>query len=122
MGWMRGSIRVGRWLALLALAFQLTLSFGHIHAEDFARTAAIQTTVDANHGGGNPAQPDHHGLDHDDCPICATSALLATLVIPPPPALDLPITLSFTFFDGTIVRQWLGAAPRLFQARAPPRA
>jgi hypothetical protein len=122
MPWMRRSIRLGSWLALLALAFQLTLSFGHIHTEDFAPAADIHATVDADHDGGNPAKPDHHGLGHDDCAICATTALLATLVIPLPPAFDLPATLSFAFLDETDARQWLGAAPRLFQARAPPRA
>jgi len=122
MAWVRGSIRFGSWLALFALAFQLTLSFGHIHTEDFAPAAGIQATVDADYDGGNPAEPDHHGLGHDDCPICATTALLATLVIPLPPALDVPATHSFAFLDETDARQWLGAAPRLFQARAPPHA
>ena len=122
MGWMRGSIRFGSSLALFALALQLTLSFGHVHAEDFAPAAGIQATVDADHDAGNPAEPDHHGRSHDDCAICATTALLATLVIPPPPALDLPATYSFAFLDEAIVRDWIGAAPRLFQARAPPLA
>ena len=122
MGWVRGSIRFGSWLALSALAIQLVLSFGHIHAEDFAPAADIQAAVDADHDAGNPAEPDHHGLGHDDCAICATTALLATLVIPPPPALDLPATYSFAFLDEAIACRWIGAAPRLFQARAPPLA
>src|ERR1700692_4558421 len=122
MGWMRGSIRFGSSLALFALALQLTLSFGHIHAEDFAPAFDIHATMDVDHDGGNPAEHDHHGPGHDDCAICATTALLATLVIPPPPALDLPATYSFAFLDEAIVRDWIGAAPRLFQARAPPLA
>ena len=122
MGWMRRSSRFGSLLALFALAFQLTLSFGHIHAEDFAPEAGMRATVDADHDAGNPAEPDHHGLGHDDCAICATSGLLATLVIPPPPALDLPATPTFTFFEEAIARLWIGAVPRPFQARAPPRA
>ena len=122
MGWMRRSIRFGSSLALLALAFQLTLSFGHIHAEDFAPAARSQATVNADHDAGNPAEPDHHGLGHNDCAICATIALLATLVISPPPALTLPATLSFAFLDVADTRQQIGAPTRLFQARAPPHA
>ena len=122
MGWMRGSIRFGSWLALSALVLQLGASFGHVHAEDFAPAAGIQATVNADHDAGNPAEPDHHGLDHDGCAICATTAMLATLVVSLPPSLDLPATISFTFYDEAITRRWLGAPPRLFQARAPPRA
>jgi hypothetical protein len=122
MGWVRRSIRVGSWLALFALALQFTLSFGHIHAEDFAPAAGIQITLDSDHDAGTPADPDHHGLGHDDCPICATAALLATLVIPSPPALDAPATYSSVVPDEAITLQWVGKPSRLFQARAPPHA
>lgn len=122
IGWMRGSIRFGSWLALSALVLQLGVSFGHVHAEDFAPTVGIQATVDAHHDAGNPAKPDHHGPGHDDCAICATTALLTTLVVPPPPTLNLPATYSFAFLDEVIVPDWIGTAPRLFQARAPPQA
>jgi len=122
MGWVRRSIRVGSWLALFALALQFTLSLGHIHAEDFAPAAGIQVTVDSDRGAGNPAEPDHHGLGHDVCPICATTALLATLMIPLPLALEAPATHSFSFLDEAIALQWVGKPSRLFQARAPPHA
>src|ERR1035438_7074259 len=108
MGWVRRSIRVGSWLALFALALQYTLSLGQIHAEDFAQAAGHQVTVDSDHGAGNPAEPDHRGLSHDDCPICATTALLATLVIPSPPLLDTPATYSFVVPDEAITLQWVG--------------
>ena len=122
MAWFRRSIRIGLWLALSALALQLAVSFGHIHAEDFAPAAGSHATADADHDGGSPAEPDHHGLDHDGCAICATTAMLATLVVPLPPSLDFPATLRFPFFDEAITCRWIGAAPRLFQARAPPLA
>src|SRR5262245_56438932 len=31
MGWIRSNLRFGAWCALLALAIQLVLSFGHVH-------------------------------------------------------------------------------------------
>lgn len=122
MAWARKRLRFGGWLALLALALQLALSFGHIHAEDFAPTANIQTAIDADQGGGIPADPEHHGLGHHDCGICATLSLLATLVIPSPPTLTTPATHEVASFDATDSRQNIGAVPRFFQARAPPRA
>ena len=35
MHWIRKNSRFGSWAAVFALALQLVLSFGHIHAEDF---------------------------------------------------------------------------------------
>jgi hypothetical protein len=122
MARMRRSIRLGSCLALFALALQLSLSFGHIHAEDLAPATSIPATMSADQDGGNPAEPDHHGLGHDDCPICAAAALLATLVIPSPPALDAPATYRFVVPDEAITLQWVGKPSRLFQARAPPHA
>jgi hypothetical protein len=34
MRWFRDKIRQGTWLALIALAINLGLSFGHVHAID----------------------------------------------------------------------------------------
>jgi hypothetical protein len=94
MTWVRRRLRFGSWLALVALAIQLALSFGHIHAEDFATTADNQTSISVDHAGGGFSDSDHHGLGHRDCDNCATIALLATLVISSPPALTVLATHS----------------------------
>jgi hypothetical protein len=122
MTWARKRMRFGSWLALSALAIQLALSFGHIHAEDFASTAGFQATVDADQDGSIPAQTDHPGLGHYGCDICATISLLATLVIPSPPVLTLLVAQSIAPFDTVHSGRRIGAVTRLFQARAPPNA
>jgi hypothetical protein len=118
MAWARRRLRFGSWLALAALAIQLALSFGHIHAEDFA-TTANQATVDADQRGGN-SEPDRHDFGHHDCDICATIALFATLVIPSPPVLAVVTAQSVAPHVVAGTRREISATRRPFQARAPP--
>jgi len=122
MGRIRSIRRFGGWLALFALALQLTLSFGHIHAEDFAPAQALSTSAaGANHSGAGSSS--HNVPDHDDCPICATTYLLATLVMPLPPMVALPLEHVSIVLADFGSRYLAPAAPsRLFQARAPPQA
>ena len=122
MAWARRRLRFGSWLALAALAIQLALSFGHIHADDFATTFDIPATADADQGPGNPSEPDHHGLGHHDCDICATIALFATLVIPSPPVLAVVTAHSAAPHVVVDTRRQITATCRPFQARAPPFA
>ena len=122
MGRIRQMKRFGALLALFALALQLTLSFGHIHADDFAppNTPAAATAAGHSGAGGNPLNTDG---DHDDCPICQSIFLLATLVMPLPPMVAVPLDHAFTRV-ADFGPEYLAAAatPRLFQARAPPQA
>lgn len=120
MSWVRTHRRLGGTLALFALALQLVLSFGHVHARDFAGipgSPVAQAQVTAPHGG-----PDGDAADQDDayCLVCATVALSGTLVLPVLPAL-LPPANSIN------VSHWYRLADRrdrfehaLFSARAPP--
>jgi hypothetical protein len=120
MSWVRTHRRLGGTLALFALALQLVLSFGHVHAHDFAGipgSPVAQAQVTAPHGG-----PDGDAGDQADayCLVCATVALSGTLVLPVRPAL-LPPANSIN------VSHWYRLADRrdrfehaLFSARAPP--
>jgi hypothetical protein len=122
MSWVRTHRRFGGTLALLALALQLVLSFGHIHMRDFAGIpgpAVAQAQVTAAHGPAGDAADQLHDIY---CAVCATVALSGTLVLPALPAL-LPPSSS------TDVSHWNRLADRrdrfdhaLFSARAPPLA
>jgi hypothetical protein len=103
-----------------ALALQLVLSFGHVHARDFAGipgSPVAQAQVTVPHG------PDGDAADQANdiyCAICATVALSGTLVLPALPALLPPAS-------STDVSHWYRLAHRrdrfehaLFSARAPP--
>jgi hypothetical protein len=120
MDWVRARRRLGVWLALFALALQLVLSFGHIHAEEFARKSSVATLAHSDEGPAD--DDDHHGAGHGDCAICAVIHLAATLLLAPPPQVALPAAESFAWL-AAIDRHDPPRAPRQpFQARAPPQA
>jgi hypothetical protein len=113
--------RFGGWLALFALGLQLTLSFGHIHAEDFARagvaaTAQSQAAPDGDHNSGGQDR------DHDGCAICAVMHLAATSLVPAPPSLSLPPAATFVTLITLDATALPPSARQPFQARAPPQA
>jgi hypothetical protein len=93
MRWFRLNTRPATWLAFLALALQFTLSFGHLHTNEW-RHASIerQHAVVASLKLGSsdtpaaPVQQDSDGF----CAICASITLAGSLVLPTPPAHALP--------------------------------
>ena len=119
MGWVRARRRLGGWLALFALAVQLTLSFGHIHAEDFHKVGAPQTFNVAAQPDGVPATPHP---DHDDCPICVAAHLTGTAALPMPPQFAVPVATPVAWRAAIERRINQPATRQPFQARAPPQA
>lgn len=123
MRWFRKHIGHGSWLALLALAINFTLAFGHVHVPNgtgserqFTLIAAGAAT-DGGQGQNHPA--DHHHADYL-CPICMAAAAIATALAPTPPAL--PIELAEARIDHPIDQ--FVSAPKppcaAFQSRGPP--
>ncbi|HKA80672.1 MAG TPA: DUF2946 family protein [Xanthobacteraceae bacterium] len=123
MSWFRTRARWGSWLALFALALQLTLSFAHVHLGD-ARDPGLATVLaDAQPSpAGDPAGHDHPAAADDHCPICALIHLARALVPAEAPALALPGVFERVRFQAA--REFHLAAPdaALFRARAPPIA
>jgi hypothetical protein len=113
-------MRFGGWLALFALGLQLTLSFGHIHAEDFAaaRTSFGTATASQDHSAPQNA-PDG---DHDVCAICAVMHMAGTSVSPDAPTVALPAEFISVVFTPADLTALLPLARQSFQARAPPQA
>jgi hypothetical protein len=123
MRWFRENIRQGSWAALIALAINLALSFGHVHAIDgksLGYAGALVAAV-ASPGGDDhrPGQPDH---DHADylCPICLASTAIASALAPTPPVL--PVQFVSGTIDHPIERAAAIVEPRraAFQSRGPP--
>ena len=111
---------VGLWCALLALAAQLAVSFGHVHGHRAIAASlgplSAQSPAIAD-SQGTPAVPP--GLVVDSCAVCT----LASLGGKPPsaPALALPEVARATF-QVSIDSPSRAEPHRLFQSRAPPRA
>jgi Protein of unknown function (DUF2946) len=114
--------RFGSWLALIALAFQLAVSFGHVHLDGVridSRAAAVgQPTQTAQ---SLPAQPP--GDKDDYCAICASLYLAANSFVPLSPTLPVPLLLSSAIAHSEYGAASFVAPRRLaFQSRAPPLA
>jgi hypothetical protein len=122
MRWFRDHIRRGSWFALVALAINLGLSFGHIHAiggkgpgNRFVSIAAI-ALPDEEQAPGN-----HEG-DQSDllCPICMAAGAIGHALASAPPAL--PLALAESPIDLTIEPAIaIPQPPRAaFHSRGPP--
>ena len=123
MRWFRDKLRQGSWLALIALAVNLGLSFGHIHAIDGKASGHGIGAVAASIAWPDDGQKQGHPSDdHADylCPICMAATAMANALASTPPAL--PLELNKVTIDRTIVPVLaLVEPPRAaFQPRGPP--
>ncbi len=121
MRWFRVNRRWGGQLALMALALQLTLSFAHIHAEDFVPANPAATQLQADAAGAATSHQDGDGEDRDRCAVCAILHLAGSLVLTPPPAIALPVAAEPVWLTPA-ARYSLPVQHHLPQARAPPQA
>ena len=124
MRWFRGNIRQGSWLALFALAINIGLSLGHIHAidgngqkhhSDGLALALLSHGADHEQGA-----PDNDSLPDDLCPICVAIAAIATGLAPTP--LVLAVDFAVTTIHHTVEHAIFIGGPRwtAFQSRGPP--
>jgi hypothetical protein len=118
MKWFRTHIRTGSRLALLALAIQMVLSFGHFHA-DIAQAASVDSTIESVQ---LPAGPHHAPHPHpaDSCAICAVMAQASAVLLATPPVLQLPQAAEFLYRVTRAEFFHLDAFNVAFQPRAPP--
>ena len=141
MKWLRSNIQHGSRLALLAMAIQLWLSFGHFHGVTVDASAAEVTSIaprvdsSVHLSDGSYADQVADGADRssrslpqsdhklpDDCAICAVVAQANATTLTAPPLLLLPeaAALPVEIADVEFVR--LNSTPNAFQPRAPPRS
>ena len=121
--------RRGGWLALVALALQLVLSFGHIHATEVMALlgpmggeghASAVIVADPQHDPSSSQDPADDAAAESACAICASMALAGNLLLPDPVKLPVPSAAPVgAVWTGE--RRVASTAPfRLFQSRAPP--
>ncbi|MBV8926980.1 MAG: hypothetical protein JOZ74_16550 [Bradyrhizobium sp.] len=121
--------RCGAYLALIALALQLALSFAHIHARDLSATGTALAKPRAADSWHRPAgveasnqSPSKLVDDEDFCPVCFSGLLWSTCFVPDAPRP--PAVLGFQRIDRRFINTiGFAATPRApFQPRAPPFA
>ena len=103
------------WLALVALALQLAMSFGHGHAAENA-AASLSAIQPGTTGDGEPA--DHHR--REACAICAILHIDASPLGESAPALPLPIVAAAVSPEAQDPTDTPNPARPPFQPRAPP--
>jgi hypothetical protein len=121
MGWFRNTIKQGTWLALIALAMNFGLSFGHFHAIDgkAAGRGIVAAVSVAAPGDGQSQNTDDSRAD-DLCSICMAATAMANALASTPAALPLEfatVSLDRTVEPVLILVEPLRAA---FQPRGPP--
>jgi hypothetical protein len=123
MRWFRDTIRQSTGLALIALALNLVLSFGHIHAiEGNASQHAISALAPSIALPDDGQRKGHSQDSHADylCPICMAAGALAKALASAPPALPLE---HGNFIVNRKIEHVLAAVERsrgAFQPRGPP--
>jgi len=127
MGWFRSRSRLGSYLALFVLAFQLAVSFGHVHLDHVAPVSAgatalasAQPSADDLNAPSNPAS--RKDLADDCCPICTLIHLAGALVPAEMPSLLLPSVFGRLQLEATVEFDLTASQGALFRARAPPIA
>lgn len=149
MKWFRSNIRHGSRLALLALAIQFVLAFGHFHGVAAEAAPALQAasakqsipahSVEANWDlaridglaapdkanpfvkSQQPAQDhDSDRQSNDGCAICAVIAMANAVLFATPPLLLLPQAVEFLYLTTDAEFVHLHSARVAFQPRAPP--
>jgi hypothetical protein len=124
MGWFRSSRRGAAWLALVALACQLAMSFAHVHlgrpsTGSIAWAGAASGDIAPSRRQSPQKDPTRPG---DFCAICANIALAGMLAVP-----ETPVALVRTSFTQVSLWPQAATAPAsfehfIFEARAPPPA
>jgi len=113
-----GMRRYGARLALFAVAVLLTLSFGHMHPEDFFPQPA---QADAQ-APGAPTHPAPIPPTHDDCAICVTMGMTASTAMPAPVVLPVPLAYEPVTFAPPALTALAPAPKPSFRSRGPPSA
>ncbi|HEY3794833.1 MAG TPA: DUF2946 family protein [Bradyrhizobium sp.] len=124
MKWFRSNIRQGSKLALLALAIQFVLTFGHFHGVAHA-APAIQSGIVLTAHAASPQQAPASNRDsdrhtNDGCAICAVMAMANAVLFAMPPLLELPQAVEFLYRTTDAEFVHLNSIRVAFQPRAPP--
>jgi hypothetical protein len=127
MHWFRSCSKLGSYLALFALAFQLAVSFGHVHLDHITPVSAGATARASTQASADdvnaPSSPTGRENPADDfCAICTLIHLAGALMPAQTPALPLPTIFGQARLEAAVEFNLTALYRVLFQARAPPLA
>lgn len=121
MNWFRSNIKYGARLALIALAIQFVLSFGHFHGIAALAAPSVKSIAQAANQDQLPwSSHDSDRQPADPCAICAVMALANAALFATPPVLLLPQAVEFLYLATDAEFVHLDHSRVAFQPRAPP--
>ncbi|MGO9047835.1 MAG: DUF2946 family protein [Xanthobacteraceae bacterium] len=123
MRWVRTNRRCGGWLALLAVALQIVLSFGHVHLETLQSKSAGVPVAAFKAPDSQPFSPQHPANEAGDyCAICAIIHIASTSFLPDAPLLPVPFVSRAVEHSSHFAFVFVAPQRTAFQSRAPPLA
>jgi len=120
MRWFRSNRYFAARLALIAVALQIVLTFGHVHLALLTAADQEMSQAAAETGGSDPSNRNPSGRAELDCPVCALLHLSAGTMPAVAPALPPPIPAAFVTLTPHESSRLIAAARISQQARAPP--
>jgi|SRR5215470_5951925 len=120
MRWFRAHMRVGAWCALVAMALQLVLTFGHVHGRGGPATSSWLTAQGFADPTDGPRVPLKPLIDH--CATCAVIHLAGAGVPPAAISLPLPRPVTIARFVYSTTSEPASSKPVRVRARGPPLA
>jgi hypothetical protein len=122
MVWVRSRLKASAWVALFAIAFQLALSFGHVHLDRISAFPQQKSAhaADSSSAATLSATDELPASENDECAICALIALAHSLIAPHPASLAVPMHFELVRHEAVPGFQLAQLTLRSFHARAPP--
>ncbi len=115
--------RHGAVLALIALALQIAVAFGHVHLPALAQNPHAISTQRAALADTKSHAPAQIPVDNDDyCAICASIFLAASAFAPVPPQLLVPANFQRVEHCCHAASPLVESLRLAFRSRAPPAA
>jgi hypothetical protein len=120
MRWFRSNVRSGAWFALVAMALQLALTFGHLHLRIAATQQVAKAAVTLLPDGSSLPTKQKPRIVDENCAICTLIQMAGTGV--PAAGASLPILARFIAapFRLAMEHEPDTSPPHHFQARGPP--
>jgi hypothetical protein len=118
MTWVRSNIRRVSHVALFALAIQLAVSFGHVHAVAAQPSPAqVARSLTTPQPASDQAPGEHPG---DICAICVVMAMANAALSATPPVIPPPQAVDFSYRTAAAEFVRIASIRAGFQPRAPP--
>ncbi len=123
MGFICRHKRHGAVLALIALALQIALTFGHVHLRGLSGNSQTAAAKQARRAHTSQQAPAQNPSDDDDyCAICASIFLASSAFAPAPPQLLVPVNFQRVEHCFNAARPLAESLRLAFRSRAPPVA